>query len=68
MTRLEMIDAETAMADLVNRGRARIHARLVEIQAELDLIGPTFGMQWRRNELTREKNELLDQLGYLRGV
>jgi hypothetical protein len=42
--------------------RASIERRLTEIQTELDEIGPTFGMQARRAELTREKNALLDQL------
>jgi hypothetical protein len=43
-------------------GRAGIERRLTEIQVELDEIGPTFGMQARRAELTREKNTLLDRL------
>ena len=43
-----------------------ISARLTEIQEELDDIGPTFGMQWRRTELNSEKNELLDQILGLR--
>lgn len=39
-----------------------IKARLTEIQAELDEIGNTFGMQQQRLELQKEKDELLDAL------
>ena len=46
----------------IESNRASIERRLTEIQAELDEIGPTFGMQSRRAELTHEKNALLDQL------
>jgi hypothetical protein len=70
MTRLIAVDADGTLAAMVamalELGRSEIEARLVEIQTELDDIGPTFGMQWRRNELNREKNELLDQLIGLR--
>jgi len=70
MSRLIALDANGNLADMVamalETGRSEIEARLVEIQAELDEIGPTFGMQWRRTELNREKNELLDQLLGLR--
>jgi hypothetical protein len=48
--------------------RAVIHQRLREIQTELDEIGPTCGMQGRRSELTRLKNELLDKLCELRSA
>jgi len=70
MSRLIALDANGNLADMVamalETGRSEIEARLVEIQAELDEIGPTFGMQWRRTELNRQKNELLDQLLGLR--
>ena len=46
----------------VERSRSAIERRLTEIQAELDEIGTTFGMQWDRVRLNREKDELLDQL------
>jgi len=46
----------------IDDNRPSIERRLTEIQSELDDIGPTFGMQSRRAELTREKNALLDQL------
>lgn len=39
-----------------------IKARLTEIQTELDDIGNTFGMNRRRFDLNREKDELLDAL------
>ena len=58
----------TSAADPADAGRTRIQRRLVEIQQDLDDIGPTFGMQARRAALTREKNELLDQLLLLRSV
>lgn len=45
-----------------------IKARLTDIQAELDEIGTTFGMNRRRLELNREKNELLDALLDLLGA
>ena len=56
------------VAEAVESSRLEIEHRLTEIQIELDAIGPTFGMQWRRSILTREKNELLDQLLALRSV
>lgn len=56
------------VADALESSRLDIERRLTEIQAELDAIGPTFGMQARRSSLTREKNELLDQLLALRAV
>jgi hypothetical protein len=40
----------------------QIKARLAAIQAELDQIGPTVGMQRRRVELRGEKDALLDEL------
>jgi hypothetical protein len=42
--------------------RTDVQQRLMEIQAELDEIGPTFGMGPRRRELCREKDTLLDEL------
>src|SRR5690606_32927851 len=45
-----------------------IKTRLTEIQAELDEIGATFGMNRRRLELNREKDELLDALLDLLGA
>jgi len=62
-----MINAtETDLASMVAAAVAscvrEIERRLVEVQAELDDIGPTFGMAARRAALKREKNELLDQL------
>jgi len=54
------------VVDALRRAVAEIGARLTEIQDELDDIGPTFGMQWRRTELNGEKNELLDQMLGLR--
>jgi hypothetical protein len=56
------------VADALERAVAAVQVRLVEVQAELDDIGPTFGMQWRRTQLNREKNELLDQLLSIRGA
>jgi hypothetical protein len=61
-----MVDLAAQVSDALKRGMTEVTARLVEVQAELDDIGPTFGMQWRRNELNREKDELLDQLLGLR--
>jgi len=46
--------------DLDNR--EAIQERLTEIQAELDGIKGVFGMNRRRVELNREKDELLDAL------
>jgi hypothetical protein len=46
--------------------RPEVEAFLVAIQKELDEIGPTFGMQQRRAELKRRKDELLDRLLELR--
>lgn len=64
------IETGTELADLVagalRRAVLEISVRLTEIQEELDDIGPTFGMQWRRTELNGEKNELLDQILGLR--
>ncbi len=56
------------VVEALQLSRAEIERRLVEVQAELDEIGPTFGMQRRRSELNREKNDLLDQLLGLRSV
>lgn len=56
------------VAEALESSRLDIVRRLSEIQSELDEIGPTFGMQPRRSALTREKNELLDQLLALRSV
>ena len=42
--------------------REGIQTRLIEIQAELDRIGNTVGMNKARVSLTEEKNELLDML------
>ncbi len=56
------------VADALESSRLEIEERLSAIQAELDSIGPTFGLQARRSTLTREKNELLDQLLALRAV
>ena len=62
-------DASARMlAEALEHSRSQIERRLGEIQAELDDIGPTFGMQWRRTELNREKNDLLDQLLGLRSA
>lgn len=58
----------TRVADTLESTRLDIERRLTEIQVELDGIGSTFGMQPRRSVLTREKNELLDQLLALRSV
>jgi hypothetical protein len=61
---------EETLADMVmgavERSRSAIERRLTEIQTELDGIGTTFGMQWDRVRLNREKNDLLDQLLGLR--
>lgn len=46
--------------DLDNR--EAIQERLTEIQADLDRIKGVFGMNRRRVELNREKDELLDAL------
>lgn len=58
----------TSAAQYAAAGRARIERRLIEIQRDLDEIGPTFGMQARRSQLTREKNDLLDRLIQLRAL
>jgi hypothetical protein len=68
MSNLNVLETSLSLADLVEASRDTIRARLVEIQKELDEIGPTFGMQVHRNELTREKNALLDELIHLRHV
>ena len=71
MSALVVVRGETLsemVAGAVERSRSVIERRLTEIQAELDTIGSTFGMQWDRARLTREKNELLDQLLGLRCV
>lgn len=62
----EAVNLAALVDEALRRGAAAVRSRLVEIQEELDDIGPTFGMQWRRTELNREKNELLDQLLGLR--
>lgn len=62
------MDPGALVAEALERAVAAVHERLVEVQAELDDIGPTFGMQWRRTQLGREKNELLDQLLAMRGA
>jgi len=56
------------VAGAVQRSRSAIERRLTEMQAEIDEIGTTFGMQWERVRLNREKDELLDQLLGLRCV
>lgn len=48
--------------------RAEIEILLVAIQKELDDIGGSFGMQQRRVELKRRKDELLDRLLELRAA
>jgi len=57
----------TQMLTLEGR-RADIQHRLKDIQAELDEIGPTFGMEPQRRELRREKDELLDELSMLLSI
>lgn len=64
----EVLDLAALVDEALKKSEAAVHERLVEVQAELDDIGPTFGMQYRRTELTREKNELLDQLLGLRSA
>jgi hypothetical protein len=59
-------DMATLVHEALRRSAAEVRSRLVDVQAELDEIGPTFGMEWRRTALNREKNELLDQLLGLR--
>lgn len=39
-----------------------ITARLTQIQERLDQIGPSFGFNKEREDLTEEKNSLLDKL------
>lgn len=46
--------------------KEEIQDRLTEIVAELDDIGPTFGMAGRRKELQNERDRLLDRLIELR--
>lgn len=66
--KMSSVQEETTLAAALRTSRSDVERRLVEIQIELDEIGRTFGMQARRSELTREKNELLDQLLALRCV
>jgi len=68
MHAMATLDLAPLVKGALERGEAEVRARLVEVQAELDDIGPTFGMQWRRTELDREKNALLDQLLGLRSA
>jgi hypothetical protein len=48
--------------------RSEVEVLLVAIQEELDDIGVSFGMQQRRAELKRRKDELLDRLLELRAA
>ena len=72
MTTAMMAPATTApdatLEAIIEINRTAIQKRLVAIQAELDEIGTTFGMNAQRVQLNREKNELLDQLLGLGGV
>lgn len=57
---IRMIQRDAARPVAMDRNT--IERRLVEIQAELDRMGTTFGMQSERVRLSREKDELLDRL------
>jgi hypothetical protein len=57
---IRMIQRDAARPVVMDR--KTIERRLIEIQAELDHIGTTFGMQDERARLSREKDELLDRL------
>ena len=59
---------DASLEAIIEINTAEIQKRLVAIQDELDEIGPTFGMNARRSQLKRDKNELLDQLLGLRSV
>lgn len=62
------VDGAEKVAAALKDWRVAVEVRLAEIQAELDEIGPAFGMQWRRAELGREKDGLLDELLGLRSA
>lgn len=68
MTAQSPSDADATLELIVAINRMAVQKRLTEVQAELDEIGTTFGLNAERARLRREKDDLLDQLLGLRAI